>query len=72
MKVTDSQLKQFIGAAFHKYDRNGDGYLDKGEITLAMAETFAIMGMHHGVTTENVSDFLKKADINLDGKISPT
>lgn len=71
-RVTDQQLKQFINAAFFKYDKNKDGYLDVDEITLAMAETFASLGMNKGVTDNDVKDFFKNADVNLDGKISTT
>lgn len=37
-----------------------------------MTETFGSMGMTKGVTNDDIQGFFKKADINLDGKISPT
>ena len=69
-RVSDAELKQFVSAAFHKYDKNLDGILDYAEVTLAIADTYQSLGIEKGVSEDAIKHFFKDTDVNTDGQIS--
>ena len=46
---------------FRQYDKNGDGYITADELRAVSKES---------VTDKEISDLIKKCDIDKDGKIS--
>lgn len=63
-KMSHNDSDELVKEAFRSYDRDGDGYIDKGELLSFMRD------VNDSVTEEEVDTMIKEADYDNDGKIS--
>ena len=64
-----AQPPQDGGRMFAMVDTNGDGKLDKAEVTKMMERRAERSGDARAASTENIDAFIKRADTNGDGAI---
>ena len=64
-----AQPPQDGGRMFAMVDTNGDGKLDKAEVTKMMERRAERSGDASAASTENIDAFIKRADTNGDGAI---
>lgn len=64
-----AQPPQDGGRLFAMVDANGDGKLDKAEVTKMMERRAERCGDTSAASTENIDAFIKRADTNGDGAI---
>lgn len=63
-KMSHNDADELVKEAFRSYDRDGDGYIDKGELLSFMRD------VNDSVTEEEVDTMIKEADYDNDGKVS--
>ncbi|XP_055325212.1 calcium-binding protein E63-1 isoform X4 [Sitodiplosis mosellana] len=61
---TDDDITQDLIAAFRVFDRDGNGYITRDELQIAMEM------MQENVTETQVNEMLQLADLDKDGKIN--
>lgn len=67
--IAAAQPPQDGGRLFAMIDANGDGKLDKTEVTKMMERRAERSGDASAASTENIDAFIKRADANGDGAI---
>lgn len=71
-KANEVYSEEKIEAAFHRFDKDHNGYITASELRLALQENFCtgMKRVAEALTDEDVEEIMNEADLDGDGRIS--
>lgn len=67
-QISDQQLRNYIDQVFSKYDRDGGGSLDCGELANFFNDVFQMTGHSMRISQQDAIAAMKVIDKNNDGR----